>query len=134
MATQGVDCQVILDNVGYMLAPSGHLMRRPRLRKATVAKGGAERYVDAGPGKREWHLEILALTQLTDYGGQLLAQQGKAIREALRASYEKVSGRDGLHGRGRDVVYGAFRQLRGARGRPAHAGDGGELPLRHRAH
>ncbi len=91
MATQGVDCQIILDGSGYMLAPSGHVMKQPRLRRATVAKGGSERYVDAGPGKREWHLAILGLTQLTDYSGQLLAVQGKAIRDALAASYAKVN-------------------------------------------
>ena len=91
MPTQSVDCQIILDGNGYMLAPSGHLMQRPRLRKATVAKGGAERYVDAGPGKHEWHLRILALTQMLDYSGQLLPLQGKAIRDALRTSYEKVN-------------------------------------------
>ena len=91
MPTLGVDCQVILDGTVYMLAPSGHVMQRPRLRKATVAKGGAERYVDAGPGKHEWHLRILALTQLTDYSGQLLVLQGVAIRNALMASYSRVN-------------------------------------------
>jgi hypothetical protein len=91
MATQGVDCQVVLDGNGYMLAPSGYIMKRPRLRKATVAKGGMERYVDAGPGKHEWSLRILALTQLNDFSGQLLAVQGVAIRNNLVASYAKVA-------------------------------------------
>jgi hypothetical protein len=91
MATLGVDCQIVLDGNGYMLAPSGHTVQRPRLRKATVAKGGAERYVDSGPGKREWHLRLLALTQMTDYSGQLLPLQGVAVRNALKASYEKVA-------------------------------------------
>jgi hypothetical protein len=90
MPTLGVDCQVILDGVGYFVEPRGYVMKRARLRRASVTKSGAERYVDNGPGKREWHLTLLCLNQLTDYTGQLLPASGEALRESLRASYEKT--------------------------------------------
>src|SRR5690348_7243638 len=90
MPTLGVDCQVILDGVGYFVEPHTYAMKRTRLRKASVVKGGGERYVDLGPGKREWQLVVLCLNQLTDYSGQLLPTTGRALRESLRASYEKV--------------------------------------------
>jgi hypothetical protein len=81
---------VILDGAGYFVEPRAYLMKRVRLRKASVTKGGGERYVDLGPGKREWHMTLLCLNQLTDYSGQMLPSTGKAQRDALRASYEKV--------------------------------------------
>jgi hypothetical protein len=90
MVTLGVDCQVILDGVGYFVEPRTYLMKRTRLRKASVTKGGAERYVDSGPGKREWHLTVLCLNEMADYTGQLLPVGGRALRESLRASYEKT--------------------------------------------
>jgi hypothetical protein len=90
MATIGVDCQIILDGTGYFVEPNAYTMRRPRLRKASVLKGGAERYVDLGPGKREWHLTLLCLDGLTDYSGQALPRTGEALRESLRGSYQKT--------------------------------------------
>ena len=61
-------------------------MKRARLRRASVTKGGSERYVDLGPGKREWHLVLLCLNGLTDATGQPLVVSG----ESLRVSYEKA--------------------------------------------
>jgi hypothetical protein len=90
MAALGLDCQVMLDGVGYFVEPHTYAMKRARLRKASVTKGGGERYVDLGPGKREWHMTVLCLNQLTDYSGQALLLNGKALRDALRSSYEKV--------------------------------------------
>jgi hypothetical protein len=90
MPTIGVDCQVILDGVGYFVEPHAYAMKRARVRKAQVTKGGGERYVDLGPAKREWHMTLLCLNQLTDYTGQSLPATGKALRDSLRASYEKV--------------------------------------------
>jgi hypothetical protein len=90
MALLGIDCQIILDGVGYFVEPNAYTMRRPRLRKASVLKGGAERYVDLGPGKREWHLTLLCLNGLTDYSGQAVPFTGESLRESLRASYQKT--------------------------------------------
>jgi len=90
MPTIGVDCQIVLDAVGYFVAPRSYAMKRPRLRKASVTKSGQERYVDLGPGKREWHMTLLCLNQLVDYSGQTLPTSGRALRDGLRASYEKA--------------------------------------------
>src|SRR5437879_1110089 len=76
MPVIGVDCQVVLDGVGYFVEPHAYAMKRARLRKSTVVKGGGERYVDLGPGKREWHMTLLCLNQLTDYSGQTLPATG----------------------------------------------------------
>lgn len=65
-------------------------MKRTRIRKATITKSGAERYVDLGPGKREWHMSLLCVNGLPDYTGRAQAATGEALRESLRASYEKV--------------------------------------------
>jgi hypothetical protein len=90
MSTVGIDCQIMLDGVGYFVEPNSYTLRRPRLRKASVLKGGAERYVDLGPGKREWRLTLLCLNGLTDYSGQVLSGTGEALRESLCASYQKT--------------------------------------------
>ena len=90
MPTIGVDCQIILDGTGYFVEPHTYSMKRPRMRKATITKSGAERYVDSGPGKREWHMILLCLNGMADYTGQLLPASGRALRESLRASYEKT--------------------------------------------
>jgi len=91
----GQSCQVALDGVGYFVEPRGYRMHRPRLRRAAVGLDGSEHYTDQGMGRREWHLTVLALGGLEDYTGGYLAGApgpggGQAIREALRASYEKV--------------------------------------------
>jgi hypothetical protein len=61
MATIGVDAQVIIDGAGYFIEPHTYVMHRLRIRRATIVKGGGERYVDLGPGKREWHMTLLCL-------------------------------------------------------------------------
>lgn len=90
MATIGTDCQVILDGVGYFVEPHTYAMKRIRVRKSTIAKGGQERYVDSGPGKRTWHMILLCLDQLKDYTGQLLTVRGVDLRNTLVASYAKL--------------------------------------------
>ncbi|MGH2387883.1 MAG: hypothetical protein ACRDIE_06720 [Chloroflexota bacterium] len=90
MATLGVDCQVILDGAGYFVEPAGYVMKRPRLRKAVITKSGAERYIDLGPGKREWRLRLLCVNGLLDYTGAPLPATGKDLRDRLRAAYEKT--------------------------------------------
>jgi hypothetical protein len=89
MPTVGVDCQVIVDGGGYFVEPGTYMVRQPRLRKATITKSGAERYVDAGPGRREWEMTILCLNELPGYGAPVSAS-GEALRIALRASYAKA--------------------------------------------
>ena len=90
MPTLGVDCQVILDGIGYFVEPHSYVMKRARIRKATLTKSGAERYVDLGPGKREWQMQFLCLNGLLDYTGAPLPGTGKTLRDGLRASYEKL--------------------------------------------
>jgi hypothetical protein len=65
-------------------------MKWTRIRKATLTKSGAERYVDLGPGKREWRMQLLCVNGLLDYTGAPLPGTGKALRDGLRASYEKA--------------------------------------------
>ncbi len=89
MATIGVDCQVVLDGVGYWLERHGYSVHRPRLRKATVTGDGGERYVDAGPGKRVWAFRVLALNGLLRYDGQPTGMTGQQYRDALAASYAR---------------------------------------------
>jgi hypothetical protein len=89
MPTIGVDCQVIIDGAGYFVEPNTYLVRNPRLRKATITKGGAERYVDAGPGKREWEMTLLCVNELVGYGATS-APLSKALRDALRTSYART--------------------------------------------
>lgn len=90
MPTLGVDCQVILDGIGYFVEPHSYVMKRARIRKATLTKSGAERYVDLGPGKREWQMQLLCLNGLLDYTGAPLPGTGKSLRDGLRAGYEKT--------------------------------------------
>jgi hypothetical protein len=90
MPALGVDCQAVLDGVGYFVEPHSYAMKRVRVRKSTITKGGAERYVDSGPGKREWHMTLLCLNGMADYTGQLLPASGKTLRDSLRGSYEKT--------------------------------------------
>jgi hypothetical protein len=91
MPTIGVDCQVIVDGNGYFVEPHAYAMKRVRVRKATITKGGSERYVDLGPGKRTWHMILLCVNQLLDNTGQQLALTGQQLRDQLVASYAKLS-------------------------------------------
>lgn len=90
MATIGVDCQIVLDGTGYYVEPHSYQVKRPRLRKAVITKGGGERYVDQGPGKRVWSMTILAVNELLRYDGQPLGMTGEQIRDALVSSYGKL--------------------------------------------
>jgi len=89
-ANVGVDCQVALDGMGYWLAPHSYHVQRPRLRKATVLASGAERYVDAGPGKRVWLFTVLAANDLARYDGRPTGLTGQQYRDALVASYTTI--------------------------------------------
>ena len=91
MALIGVDCQVILDGTGYWIEPRSYSVHRPRVRKAAITKGGGERYVDAGPGKRVWAFTILAVNDLVRYDGQPVGLSGQQFRDALLASYARVA-------------------------------------------
>lgn len=89
---------LILDSQGYWIEPASYSVRRPRVRTAqhnrTIASGGAgagERYVDFGPGKREFHFTVLAYQSIRDYTGSLVATTGQEYRDALHTSYEKVN-------------------------------------------
>jgi len=89
MATVGLDCQVVLDGVGYWIEPHSYRIHRPRLRMANVTSGGGERYVDAGPGKRVWSFTVLAVNDLLRYDGRPTAWTGQQYRDELAASYAK---------------------------------------------
>lgn len=91
MATVGVDCQIVLDGQGYWVEPHTYTMHRPRIRKATITKGGGERYVDAGLGKRVWAFTVLAVNELLRYDGRPVGVTGEGYRDALLASYAKVA-------------------------------------------
>ena len=91
MATRGVDCQILIDGSGYFVEPRTYALKRLRIRKAVITKGGQERYTDSGPGKRVWHMILLCLNNLQDYTGQPLPATGLSIRNALIASYNKLS-------------------------------------------
>jgi hypothetical protein len=89
---------LILDGQGYWIDPTSYTVKRPRVRSAQhnrqVASGGAgagERYVDFGPGKREFHFIVLAYQAIRDYAGQLVSTTGQQYRDALHSSYEKVN-------------------------------------------
>ena len=91
MATVGVDCHVILDGTGYLLAPHSYQMHRPRIRKSTLTLINTERWVDLGPGKRIWLFTVLAMSDLTTYGGGPLGMSAQQIRAALEASFAQVA-------------------------------------------
>ncbi len=91
MATIGLDCHVILDGQGYLVAPHSYQMHRPRVRKTSLTITGAERVVDLGPGKHVWAFAVLALNDLTVYGGGSLGMSGQQIHDALVASYARVA-------------------------------------------
>ncbi len=88
-ANVGIDCQVALDGTGYWVAAGSYRVHWPRLRKASVTMGGAERYIDAGPGKRVWRFTVLALDALTRYDGQPTGMAGQEYRDALTLSYQR---------------------------------------------
>lgn len=103
MPTIGLDCNVILDGTGYLIQPDSFAMVRARVRRADrnrvaaistlngSGSGVGERYLDLGPGKREWHFIIPAFSAMRTLAGQAISSTGQQIRNALHASYEKVN-------------------------------------------
>jgi hypothetical protein len=91
MATIGVDCEIILDGQGYLVAPGSYHMKQPRVRKASIRADNNEGYSDLGPGKRVWQMVILAINDLAKYDGTPTGLTGQQYRDALRASYLKVN-------------------------------------------
>src|SRR6266567_8344333 len=92
MATISVDCELILDSVGYFIKPGSFIMRQPRIRQATTRADGGEGYVDLGPGKREWSMTILCLNDLTRYDGAPTGLTGQQYRDAIRTCYITSTG------------------------------------------
>ncbi len=58
MATIGQDCEVIIDSTGYFVEPHFYGMKRSRVRKSTVAKGGQARYVESGSASSALRLGV----------------------------------------------------------------------------
>lgn len=97
MPTVGLDCQIILDGSGYWIEPDSYQLIRQRIRRSVSnrvpggAVGAGERYVDLGPGKREWAMTLACYQAMRDYAGAFLSQTGQQQRDALHASYNKVN-------------------------------------------
>lgn len=101
MATIGTDCQLIVDGVGYWIEPSSYQLTRPRVRRADMTgqaaspvgpgAGAGERYIDRGPGKRDWKFIVVAFNNLTKYDGTVQVTSGQAIHDTLQTSYNKVN-------------------------------------------
>ncbi len=92
MATQGLDCEIILDGTGYFVKPGSYIMHQPRVRKAVVRADGGESYVDLGPGKRSWKMVVLCVNDLLKYDGTSAGVTGEQYRDALRTSYTGSTG------------------------------------------
>lgn len=88
----GLDCQIILDGIGYFIKPGSYLLQQPRLRTATQRMDGNLSYVDFGAGKRNWQMTILCLNDLLRYDGQPTGLSGQYYRDALRTSYLSTPG------------------------------------------
>ena len=101
MPTVGTDCQIILDGNGYYLEPASFKVTRPRIRRAELTGqsatgtapgfGAGERYVDRGPGKREWTFIVAAFNTMLSYAGVSVGLTGQQIHDNLQTSYNKVN-------------------------------------------
>lgn len=101
MAVIGTDCELILDGTGYWIEPSSYLITRPRTRRADLTgqsasptgpgAGSGERYIDRGPGKRDFKFIVVAFNNLTKYDGTVQATTGQAIHDSLQTSYNKIN-------------------------------------------
>jgi hypothetical protein len=101
VATIGTDCQLIVDGIGYWIEPSSYQLTRPRVRRADMTgqaaspvgpgAGAGERYIDRGPGKRDWKFIVVAFNNLTKYDGTVQVTSGQAIHDTLQTSYNKVN-------------------------------------------
>lgn len=87
MAAIGLDCEVILDGIGYFVKPDSYSVKHPRIRKATVRADAGESYIDLGPGRREWSMIILCLNDLVKYDGDSTGTTGQQYRDSLHNSY-----------------------------------------------
>lgn len=92
MATIGLDCEVIVDGVGFFVKPGSYTLRQPRIRKTTLRADGGTSYIDLGPGRREWSLVVLCLNDLLQYDGTPTGTTGQQYRDSLRASYTNSVG------------------------------------------
>lgn len=98
MPTIGLDCHIILDGTGYFIDPNSYHMTRQRIRRAVSTRtpasglyGAGERYIDLGPGKREWHLSVICYQAIHDFAGSSPALTGQQFRDALHTSYNKIA-------------------------------------------
>ena len=101
MPTIGTDCQIILDGQGYFLEPASFTVKRPRVRRADLTGtsanpvspgyGAGERYIDRGPGKREWDFILVCFNNMQSYAGQPINFTGQQYHDALVTSYNKVN-------------------------------------------
>ncbi|GHO49612.1 hypothetical protein [Ktedonospora formicarum] len=87
MAQIGLDCEIILDGIGYFVKPGTYQMRQPRNRQVTLRADGGNSYVDLGPGKRIWEMTLLCINELKRYDGANVTLSGQQYRDALRASF-----------------------------------------------
>jgi hypothetical protein len=101
MPTIGLDAQILLDGSGYFIEPTSFAVKQPRIRRAELTRtpaaagasgaGSGERYVDQGPGKREWSFTILAFQSIRTYAGTMVTLTGQQYRDAVHTSYQKVN-------------------------------------------
>src|SRR5947209_4746081 len=96
MPTIGLDCNVILDGQGYWIMNDSYRMERPRVHRGTYnrtssagSSGVGMRYVDMGPGKRVWSMDVICYQAIRDFAGNFIGSTGQAYRDALHASYQK---------------------------------------------
>lgn len=85
--TIGLDCEVIINNQGFFVQPGTYHMKQPRTRKATIRADNNEAYVDLGPGKREWLMNLLCLNDLNKYDGTSTGVDGQSYRDAIYGAY-----------------------------------------------
>ena len=87
MPSIGVDCEVIIDNAGFMIKPGTYQIKQPRIRHTSYRADGSLSSVDLGPGKRLWSMTVLARNDLLRYDGTSTGLTGQQYRDALRSSY-----------------------------------------------
>lgn len=88
----GIDCEFILDGMGYFAKPGSYRMKQPRIRKAITRADGGLSYVDLGPGRRVWSIIVLCKNDLLRYDGTATGLTGQQYRNALRTSYSNSIG------------------------------------------
>ena len=97
----GTDCQIILDGHGYWIEPASYQVSRARIRRAELTGqtatgtapgyGVGERYVDRGPGRREFTFIAVAFNNMLTYAGISQNTTGQAIHDQLQTSYNQVN-------------------------------------------